>query len=262
MKDIHARLGLIEASGWDSSVGRELLAEVRVDVVRPVVRRSGLRGPAADQAEASAWAAAWDALRRPSARAADNPMGMAWVAAKRAVLAEMSVGAPSREELRRAPAHLSVDDLIAGGWNPPADALRVDQVPLGSIAEAIVAALADAGWSREVAEEAVRLLAERAEVGAEGAVAPWRGMADSLGIAQWRMRRLASLVLGGPGLAGLVELVVWHGTGILNDPVLEGAIHSTTRRSRPSPESALREWCDLGARVGAGSPPAEVGRCA
>ena len=80
-QDIHARLRQIDESGWDSRAARELLVAVRDCVAQPAVRRSGLRGPAAEQAEASAWAAAWDALRRPSARTAENPMGMAWVAA-------------------------------------------------------------------------------------------------------------------------------------------------------------------------------------
>ena len=80
--------------------GRELLDHVRRAVVVPVVRRSGLRGPAADQAEASGWEAAWDALRRPTARTAENPGGMVWVAVRRAVAAEteftrMPGGAPA-----------------------------------------------------------------------------------------------------------------------------------------------------------------------
>ena len=62
-QDIHARLRQIDESGWDSRAARELLVAVRDCVAQPAVRRSGLRGPAAEQAEASAWAAAWDAAR-------------------------------------------------------------------------------------------------------------------------------------------------------------------------------------------------------
>ena len=78
----------VDVDGWDSAAGRELLDHVRRSVVVPVVRRSGLRGPAADQAEASGWEAAWDALRRPTARTAQNPGGMVWVAVRRAVAGE------------------------------------------------------------------------------------------------------------------------------------------------------------------------------
>jgi hypothetical protein len=89
----------VDLDGWDGIAGRQLLDHVRRAVVVPVVRRSGLRGPAADQAEASSWAAAWDALRRPTARTAQNPGGMVWAAVRRAVAAEvefsrMSEGGP------------------------------------------------------------------------------------------------------------------------------------------------------------------------
>ena len=78
----------IDIEGWDGLTGRQLLHDVRRAVVVPVVRGSGLRGPAADQAEATGWAAAWDALRRPTARTALNPGGMIWTAVRRAVAAE------------------------------------------------------------------------------------------------------------------------------------------------------------------------------
>ena len=90
----------VDVEGWDGAAGRELLDHVRRAVVVPVVRRSGLRGPAADQAEATGWEAAWDALRRPTARTAQNPGGMVWVAVRRAVASEtdfarMSDGGPN-----------------------------------------------------------------------------------------------------------------------------------------------------------------------
>ena len=79
----------VDVAGWDSAAGLDLLDHIRRAVVVPVVRRSGLRGPAADQAEATGWEAAWDALRRPTARTAQNPGGMVWVAVRRAVASEV-----------------------------------------------------------------------------------------------------------------------------------------------------------------------------
>ena len=87
-ESLREALHRVDVEGWDSAAGRELLDHVRRAVVVPVVRRSGLRGPAADQAEASGWEAAWDALRRPTARTAQNPGGMVWVAVRRAVAGE------------------------------------------------------------------------------------------------------------------------------------------------------------------------------
>lgn len=87
-ESIRDALHQVDLHGWDGADGRALLDRVRRAVVVPAVRRSGLRGPAADQAEASGWEAAWDALRRPSARTAVNPGGMVWVAVRRAVAAE------------------------------------------------------------------------------------------------------------------------------------------------------------------------------
>lgn len=253
-QDIHARLRQIDESGWDSRAARELLVAVRVCVAQPAVRRSGLRGPAADQAEASAWAAAWDALRRPSARTAENPMGMAWVAARRAVAAEASPDGMAHDHPFRTPLLLSVDDLIAGGWSPTAAPLWVEPVPLGPMTEAIASALVGAGWTSEGVEEALYLLAEGAQNRGAAVVVPWRGVADVLGIAHWRVRRLSTLLLGCAGGPGLVEIVAAHGAGVLSDPVLVDAVQSTTRRSRPGPEASLREWDELARASG---PPLE-----
>ncbi len=110
----------VDLDGWDGIAGRQLLDHVRRAVVVPVVRRSGLRGPAADQAEASCWAAAWDALRRPTARTAQNPGGMVWVAVRRAVAAEvefsrMSEGGPVGARTRGAAA------AVPGEWGVPGE---------------------------------------------------------------------------------------------------------------------------------------------
>ncbi|MGB7981444.1 MAG: hypothetical protein WCF36_11710, partial [Candidatus Nanopelagicales bacterium] len=81
-------LDAVDRQGWDGPAGTALLDHVRAAVVVPVVRRTGLRGAAAEQAAASGWSAAWDALRRPTARRAVNPGGMVWSAVRRAVWAE------------------------------------------------------------------------------------------------------------------------------------------------------------------------------
>ena len=147
-------LGRVEVEGWDGAEGRALLERVRRSVVVPVVRRSGLRGPAADQAAADGWAAAWDALRRPTARTADNPGGMVWVAVRRAV-------ASARREPTRGP---SVERLMELGWEPTGPSPAADPLGMGAVVGAVVDRLVDNGWDRAAAGDAVAMLAETAIV--------------------------------------------------------------------------------------------------
>ena len=78
----------IEAAGWGSVNGERLLSYVRDHIVRPQVAAAGLRGPAADQAEATGWAVAWETLNRTSIHTAGSPWGVLWVAVRKAIAGE------------------------------------------------------------------------------------------------------------------------------------------------------------------------------
>ena len=284
-------LHLVDVHGWDSVAGRDLLDGVRRSVVVPVVRRSGLRGPAADQAEASGWEAAWDALRRPSARTAENPGGMVWSAVRRAVHAEVASGRampsasgassegssgprgrrrPGRDlELpaadgrvpgadvrvpgadgRRAQGprgelairHVSLDWLMDSGWQPT-ETRTSDDDGAGLLLPGLVAGLVDAGWEPADATDAIAMLAQHAAARSPGiASTRWRWAALRLGVPQWRVRRLAALLLGGSASPGVIELGSRHGPKIVEEPAVQAALRSTTRRWKAGPEAWLAGW--------------------
>ena len=241
----------VELHGWDSDVGGQLLDHVRRAVVIPVVRRSGLRGPAADQAAASGWQAAWDALRRPTARTAENPGGMVWVAVRRAVAAEVAPtrspdpvaplaaspepapGPPGRQLALVAPCPearlrlVSLDDLMDSGWQPQAPGSGMAR-DAGPVVAAVLDRLVDVGWDREDAADAIALLADHALRGPAGAATTrWRWVSLRVGVPEWQARRLAGLLLGGPGWPGVLELAVVHGLSVLADPAVRAAVRST-----------------------------------
>jgi hypothetical protein len=72
-KELLARLAIIDAEGWDSPAGTDLLRYVLRTVVRSCVRLSGLRGRDAVEAEATAWAAAWESLAGDYLRHTEAP---------------------------------------------------------------------------------------------------------------------------------------------------------------------------------------------
>jgi hypothetical protein len=249
-------LHAVDLDGWDSAAGRQLLDHIRTAVVVPVVRRSGLRGPAADQAEASGWEAAWDALRRPSARTADNPGGMVWIAVRRAVAAESgfactSAGRPDRGPSAPQPAIassgarsriMSLDDLMAGGWHPAESGVARTQGH-GPVIAAVLDGLVDAGWDRADAEDAIAIMADQAAPGRSGSpTTRWRWVSLRLGVPEWQARRLALLLLGGDGWPGILELVVRHGARVFGDPAVRGAVQSTTARWSAGPGAWLAGW--------------------
>ncbi len=192
----------VDLDGWDSAAGRQLLDHVRSAVVVPVVRRSGLRGPAAEQAEASGWEAAWDALRRPTARTAENPGGMVWVAVRRAVAAECGFtrhagprpvapvlpgnalpgnASPGRVDTQWAGPSLSGHaPAVAQRATPeiatqslslealmdvgwqPADTACALPEDPGPLVSAVLEMLVLAGWERAEAEDAIAIMADHA----------------------------------------------------------------------------------------------------
>lgn len=263
---IRDALQLVDLHGWDGADGRALLDLVRRAVVVPTVRRSGLRGPAADQAEASGWEAAWDALRRPSARTAVNPGGMVWVAVRRAVATERQLvrgpstastpvtttGPSARSSAAHVPAAprgyqcgaawVSLDDLMESGWEPSCSQVQ-DHDALGPAVRAVVASLVEAGWERRDAEDAIAIMADTAAPARTGSPATrWRWASLRLGIPEWQVRRLAALLLGGSDWSGVLQLSVTHGPGVVDDPAVREAVGSTTKRSVAGPRAWLTPW--------------------
>jgi hypothetical protein len=114
-----------------------------------------------------------------------------------------------------------------------------------------VDALVAAGWTREVIGEAIALLADSARpraarpapatpAPAAGCVA-WRSVALRLGLPEWQVRRLAVLLLGRPGLPGLLEQVRREGVPVLEAPASRDAVRATVRRWMSAPEQFLAE---------------------
>lgn len=249
---IQGQLEQIAELGWDSEAGTGLLEQLRRCVVRPLVRRAGLTGPAAEQAESSGWAAAWDALRRPTAGTAENPAGMAWVAVARAIRSEVDgalgplvdpwaatsgvVRAGPRTHAGPAPSH----------WHrPPEPAVRVDppladRTSLGPLLERVVRPLVHSGWEPVEVRELVAALAEHSRHSPTvGAAVRWRLVARLQGVPEWRARRLASLLVGGAEGPGVLVLMLRHGPGILDHEAVTAAVLATTNSWSAVPEAHL-----------------------
>ncbi len=258
-------LDAIDRQGWDGAAGTELLDHVRAAVVMPVVRRSGLRGAAAQQAASSGWSAAWDALRRPSARSAQNPGGMVWAAVRRAVWAEWEADrgpwsgpagvGPTRGPQASPPVGgpagrwVSMDQLVAAGWQPVAPTLPATPDPSDEsqrVIPTLVDRLVDAGWDRDQAAEAITLMADRV-VGDTGRAptTPWRWVALRLGLPHWQARRLAAVLLGGDDWPGVLELAARHGPQVLADAAVDAALCATTRQWSDGPRTWLVGWRPL-----------------
>lgn len=253
-----AELAIIDAEGWDGPAGQRLLGHVRSRIVRPQVVAAGLRGPAADQAEATGWAAAWEVLSRPEIRAAASPWGLLWVAVRRAVLGEVVAAVHlagvrngwraehSRQECWRGtgqhqpsdpPVSLAV--LIEHGWEPEAQPIE-SGVDLGPRLEQVVSALVRAGWqprSARAVVEGVAVTAVRDGKSSAEAVG-WRPLARRLGLPPWQVRRVTVLLLGAPGWPGLVERMTAEGCHILDDRGIAAALRSTALSGSPPPPVA------------------------
>ncbi len=236
---VHRLLDRIAVHGWDGPDGRELLTLVREAVVVPAVRRSGLRGPAADQAASSAWSAAWDALRRPSAMRADNPGGMVCVAVRRALrdeVAASSRAAPARASVVRP---VSLDAALDAGVQI-ADPPGCSSVGLGQGLESIAAALIAIGWAPGQLREVIAHLADGCSMDRAGGPATrWRWVAMRLDLPEWQVRRLAVLLVGVDGSPGLLQLVRGHGVSILGEPAIRGALRATWVADTDGPRAHL-----------------------
>jgi hypothetical protein len=241
-QEVRTMLRRIDVEGWEGPSGRHLLEVARTGPVRAAVRRTGLTGPAAAQAEASAWAAAWDALQRPTARIADSPLALATVAAQRAVWAELAAARPG-EPHGITVVSLDVElasgrDIVAGSQAGSAGSPDITGRALGALQDALVAA----GWSGPILREAIELLADHVQRGRrQRARVPWRWVALRLGLPEWRVRRLAVLVLGREHMPGLLALVAGQGADVLDAAAARDAIATTCRQWMPSPEAYLAE---------------------
>jgi hypothetical protein len=252
---IHDHLVIVDRQGWDSPAGRALLEAIRTTVVQPVVRRSGLRGGAADQAESSGWAAAWDALRRPSAMTADNPGGMVWVAVRRAVWAEVAGGrcVERRAAASISPAQgqaavpLSLEAALQVGWEPAAHGPDPRDTPIGPLLHELVLGLVDVGWEADVVVDVIVSLADQAPSAGPGSGQGGRGLrcrvvSQQLGLPHWQVGRLAEVLVGGDGWPAVPALISRYGPSVVGDGAVQQALRSTTRRWMTSPGSLLAGW--------------------
>ena len=240
-------LARIEAEGWDGPTGRGLLEFVRQDMIRRMVVALGLRGTAACEAEATGWAAAWEALNAPRLAEADLPWSLIHAAARHAVLGELlaaryATGVRRAWEIRNAtrdsgcdPRVMPFDDLT-GLIDVREDGVDGESGLLGAALDLIRGRLVDLGWE-DIALDAVvdALLDGRLSVGPGGACAGWRPLSADVGVAPWRVRRLAVALLGAPLWPGMIARVVREGAGVLESRTGRAALESTVRRRWRSP---------------------------
>lgn len=249
----------IDAEGWGSARGEQLLRYVRRHIVRPQVTTSGLRGPAAKQADATGWAIAWETLTSSSLRRARSPWGVLWVAVRRAVHGERLTatypGSPRQswhaEKARLAQRDaglprsferpISLSLLLEEGWEPVAEPWTC--TGLGRRLEAVIEALIGVGWEQRAAHavvEGVALTAFRdgkSSAEAQG----WRPLATRLGLPPWQVRRVTVLLLGAPAWQGVVERMATEGCQALEDEGIVAAMRSTALSSWPPPPVAARK---------------------
>jgi hypothetical protein len=259
-----AVLQIVDQDGWDCRAARELLDYVRLTVVRPHVVLTRLRGLAADQAEATAWAATWEALRSPSIRTVRSPWGVLWSTARRAVLGECVAGiyctsirtawslAASGPESKPRPdgpaartrplGAITISELEWAGFAIPDQAPPMNSDAPPSILPQIVDALVAEGWSAPTAS----LMVDAVAVYADGSgcllaeAKGWRPLAAALSLPPWQVRRVMVVMLGAPGWPGLVERLIIDGRSCLEDPGVVAALRSTLVLESPTPATAAR----------------------
>lgn len=248
-RGLRAALLRVDRDGWDSPAGTVVLTYARDRIVRPVVRRSGLHGARADQAEATGWATAWEVLRslRPGTR---SPWGAVTVAVRRAVSGEVLAerycsGTRTAWRLRRA-------GFPGVPLRPDAGVREPSATPpdwwFGPTVDPVAEAMVGVGWSREDVETLVDWVVARS--GRTGSGRPgWRALATSSGVPPWRVRRAMALLLGDRGWPGLVERAAHEGAAVLSRPDSRAAVRSTVRPSHLSPASAARRAPVAGGRA-------------
>jgi hypothetical protein len=176
---LFATLDRVEVEGWDGTVASELLDHVLRYLVRPQVRALRLHGLAADQAEATGWETAWETLRRPYLRTTENPVGVLWVAIRRAIRGEVVAARlatsprrgwcwspsghpdddPAELVSRRFDEPLSLDMVMENEFEAPAPPMLF---PLGPALDAVVEVMVDVGWTYTSARRVVEAVAANA----------------------------------------------------------------------------------------------------
>ncbi len=247
-----ATLDVIDVEGWDGPAATALLRYVREHLVCPVIQGLGMKGVGAWQAEATAWAAAWQALSASHLRTADCPWGVVWTAVRRAALGEVLAAkylASSRRawSLRdREPAyyfeglHDAEEAGVDGLWYDPFARPAGDTSELTIEAAAV---LTEFGWPPDVAEAVIRRVVDDAEPGQGTSVekSGWRVIAADLNLPPWQVRRVMVALWGAPGWPGLAERILLGDDGATDDAAMRAALSATRVRSRRSPAlAALR----------------------
>ena len=250
-----AQLQAIDVQGWDSPDGNALLERVRSHVVRPQVFALGLRGPVAAQAEASGWELAWELLNKGQLREAESPWGVLWIAVRRAIQGEMLSAAYQtserkswrafREQTPETAPPISLTQLDESGWEPATPPAAASHMGPGLLA--VAAALVQVGWERRAAHAVVQAVAATvARDSNRSGIQGWRGLAARLNLPPWQVRRVATVLLGGPDWTGAVERIALGGPASLKDPDMQTALRATLNKSMPTSV--------LAGRLSAGNP--------
>lgn len=246
----------IDDLGWSSGRGEHLLGYVRAHIVLPQVVAAGLRGPAADQAAATGWQVAWEALNGSAVREIESPWGWLWVAVRRAVRGELMGSLYLTNErngwrARRPQGWVDLDyrfdppvsltRLVETGWDRPEDGPRM-RLPLGRRLQEVVRTFVALGWEPRAAQAVVEAVALTAvSDGKRSAEARgWRPLATHLGLPPWQVRRVTVVLLGAPGWPGVMERLVTEGRQVLEDEGMRAAMRSTVASSWPTPVLAAR----------------------
>ncbi len=192
-------LEAVDAEGWEGPTARNLLEQIRRSVVIPLVQQIGLHGAAAEQAQATGWAIAWEVLSARSTRAAVSPWGVIWVAVRRAILnermASMYATAPreawrlARQDNEGQLRPVSIDALQETGWEPASE----DHLTDAGVVTFVVDLLVEVGWDRGPAQV---LMNEIAQAAPWGPGHGWRRISNEIGAEQWQVRRLIEALAG------------------------------------------------------------------
>ncbi|MCB2177820.1 MAG: hypothetical protein KQH57_18575 [Actinomycetales bacterium] len=238
----------VATEGWNGELGVVLMDFARHDVVRPMVIAMGVRGAAAGDAEAAAWAAAWEVLRDPRLLDAGEPWGVVRAAARHAIFGELiaaryACGArrgwriwAQARKTGRSPEVEPAGDLLT---------LLEDQVAadptyelLDEVLPPVRRRLIGLGWSREVLDAVIDAIVDgRLGVEPDGACAGWRPLSAHLDLPPWQVRRLTLALLGGPCWPGLLQRVIRDGVTALDSADCLAALRTTVVRRMRSPES-------------------------
>ncbi len=261
------QLTAIDVDGWDSSAGTTLLTYVRDTVVHPQVLALGLVGPAAEHAEATAWAMTWRVLSSDGIRDASSPWGILWSAARRAVADETvgaAYGTSGRTAWQRRATHrrqarnggldeaasalppLSFDVLASLGHEPPAPPLlTVAHTPPSALLDQVAACLEDAGWPRDQVASILASVADRVQRHHDHArlMGGWRALATDTGLPGWQARRLTHVLLGTRGWPGIIERLATVGLArTVDETDVRTAIDATREARMTSPDLVARSY--------------------